>query len=126
MNKKDFIENVKIELTSSIGVCFTGRFNRLVNSLIGFIDGITVGISIKEQLQMEIGKIMAKLGTNELTYKECYDAISKLFEDPDVKEDETITSYYKQSWLDALEDYKPVEEEEEEEEEKNEEPFMIQ
>ena len=31
------------------------------------------------------------------------------FDDPDVKEDETITSYYKQSWLDALEDYKPDE-----------------
>jgi hypothetical protein len=68
--------------------------------------------SIKEQLQIEIGKIMTKLGTNELSYKKCYDTISKLFEDPDVKEDETITSYYKKSWLDALEDYKPIEGEE--------------
>jgi hypothetical protein len=108
--KQDFIANVKIELASSVGVCFVGRFNRLVNSLIGFVDGITVGISIKEQLQMEINKLITKLGTNNITYTECYKQIKELFEDPDVKEDKTITSYYMQSWLDALEDYKPDEE----------------
>jgi hypothetical protein len=105
--KQDFIENVKIELESSVGVCFTGRFNRLVNSLIGFVDGITVGISIKEQLQIEIGKIIAKLGKGEMSYNECKKTIADLFEDNDVKEDQTITSYYKQSWIDALEDYNP-------------------
>jgi hypothetical protein len=115
--KQDFIDNVKIELHSSIGVCFTGRFNRLVNSLIGFVDGITVGITIQEQLQMEISKLIAKLGSNEITYKECYKKITELFEDPDVKEDETITSYYMQSWLDALDDYKPDEDEDERENE---------
>jgi hypothetical protein len=78
--------------------------------LIGFVDEITVGISIKEQLQMEISKLIAKLGSNEITYKECYKKITELFEDPDVKEDETLTSYYIQSWLDALDDYKPNEE----------------
>ena len=105
--KQDFITNVKIELKASVGVCFTGRFNRLVNSLIGFVDGITVGISIQEQLQLEIGKLIAKLGKKEISYDECYKTIEKMFDDPDVKEDETVTADYKQSWLDALEDYKP-------------------
>jgi len=105
--KQDFITNVKIELKGSIGVCFTGRFNRLVNSLIGFVDGITVGISIQEQLQLEIGNLIAKLGKKEISYDECFKTIDKLFDDPDVKEDETITEAYKMSWLDALEDYKP-------------------
>jgi len=109
--KEDFINNVKIELNSSVGVCFTGRFNRLVNSLIGFVDGVTVGISIKEQLQLEIGKLINKLGANKISYNDCHKKITELFEDPDVKEDETITSYYKQSWLDALDDYKPDSEE---------------
>lgn len=68
---------------------------------------MTVGISIKEQLQLEIGKIISQLGKGELKYSECKKTITKLFDNPDVKEDETITSYYKQSWLDALEDYKP-------------------
>jgi hypothetical protein len=107
--KVDFIENVKIEMQDSIGVCFTGRFNRLVNSLVGFVDGATVGISVKEQLQMEIGKLVENLGKEEITYEKCKKQIEDLFNDPDVKEDETITSYYKQSWLDALEDYKPDE-----------------
>lgn len=105
--KEDFIANVKIELKASVGVCFTGRFNRLVNSLIGFVDGITVGISIQEQLQLEIGKLIAKLGKKEIEYDECYKTIEKMFDDPDVKEDESVTADYKKSWLDALEDYKP-------------------
>lgn len=105
--KQDFIDNVKIELSASVGFCFLGRFNRLVNALVGFVDGIMVGISIKEQLQLEIGKMIAKLGLGEIGYEECYRNIVELFEDVDVKEDETITSYYKQSWLDALDDYKP-------------------
>ena len=105
--KNDFIDNIKIELNDSIGMCFTGRLNRLVNSLVGFIDGITVGISVKEQLQLEIGKIIAKLSKKEMDYDTASKEISNLFEDPDVKEDETVTSYYKQAWLDALEDYKP-------------------
>jgi hypothetical protein len=105
----DFIANVKIELKSSVGMCFTGRINRLVNSLIGFIDGITVGISVKEQLQLEIGNIIAKLGKKELTYEDSVKEITLLFEDPEIKEDETVTEYYKQAWLDALEDYKPEE-----------------
>ena len=66
---------------------------------------------------MEIGKLITKLGANEISYSECHKSITKLFEDPDVKEDETITSYYKQSWLDALDDYKPEDEEEKKEEE---------
>lgn len=120
--KEDFIANVKIELEASRDVCFTGRYNRLINSLVGFIDGVTVGISIKEQLQIEIGKIIAKLGKKELKYKECKKLIKELFDDPDVKEDETVTSYYMQSWLDALEEYKvPDDEDDEDEEEKKEE-----
>jgi hypothetical protein len=104
--KKDFVENVKIELVSSVGMCFTGRINRLVNSLVGFVDGITVGISIKEQLQLEIGKIIAKLSKKEINYDDAVKEITVLFEDPDVVEDKSINTYYKQAWLDALEDYK--------------------
>lgn len=58
-------------------------------------------------MQLEIGKIIAKLGRGEMSYKDCKKSITELFDDSDVKEDETITSYYKQSWIDALEEYKP-------------------
>ena len=106
-NKSDFLENIRIEIDDSIGMCFTGRINRLVNALIGFIDGITVGISIKEQLQMEINNIIKKLTSNEINYEACKKAINDLFDNPDVLADSEITEYYKQAWLDALDDYKP-------------------
>lgn len=107
--KNDFILNVKTELNASVGMCFVGNINRLVNSLIGFVDDINVGISIKEQLQLEIGKIIAKLTTKEITYKIALKEITTLFDDHEVNEDETVTEYYKQAWLDALEDYNPEE-----------------
>jgi hypothetical protein len=106
-NRDDYLENIRIEINDSIGMCFTGRLNRLVNSLIGFIDGIVVGISIKEQLQLEINKILGELTSNKIDYDTCKKHITDLFENPDVKEDPEITDYYKNAWLDALEDYKP-------------------
>lgn len=104
----DFLVNIRIELEASHGMCFTGKFNRLTNSLVGFVDGITVGISSREQLQIEIGKLVEKLSQKQISYEDCKAEVKELFEDPDVKEDKTITLDYKQSWLDALEDYKPV------------------
>jgi hypothetical protein len=106
-NRDDYLENIRIEINDSIGMCFTGRLNRLVNSLIGFIDGIVVGISIKEQLQLEINKILSELTSNKIDYDTCKKHITDLFENHDVKEDPEITDYYKNAWLDALNDYKP-------------------
>lgn len=110
---EDFLVNIRIELEASHGMCFTGKFNRLTNSLVGFVDGITVGISSREQLQIEIGKLVEKLSQKLISYEDCKAEVKELFEDPDVLEDKTITEDYKQAWLDALEDYKPVPKEEE-------------
>jgi hypothetical protein len=104
--KSDFINNIKFEINDSIGMCFTGRINRLVNSAVGFIDDIYVGISIKEQLQLEIGIIIDKLSKKEIDFQTANKEITNLFEDPLCKEDETINDYYKNAWLDALNDYK--------------------
>lgn len=105
--RADFIINVKYEIEQSVGYCFTGRFNRLVNSLIGFVDDIIVGISIKEQLQLEMGKLIASLGKGDITYEKCMADFTALFDDPIVKADASITKTYRESWLFALEDYKP-------------------
>ena len=56
---------------------------------------------------MEISKLISKLGENKISYEECYKNLTELFEEPDVKNDETITFDYKKSWIDALEDYRP-------------------
>jgi hypothetical protein len=37
-----------------------------------------------------------------------YNKINNCKNDPELQGDETITEDYKQAWLDALEDYKPV------------------
>lgn len=117
--KEDFINNLKIELESSVRVCFTGRFNRLINSLVGFVDGITVGISLKEQLQIEINRIIEKLGQEKITYAECKKQMEDILNAEEVIEDKTITEEWKRSWLDALEDYNPDKVEEEEEYDKD-------
>jgi hypothetical protein len=38
------------EITEAVGMCFTGRITRLVNVLVGFVDGISIGISETDQL----------------------------------------------------------------------------
>jgi hypothetical protein len=106
--KEDFLVNIRIELEASHGMCFTGKFNRLINSLVGFVDDITVGISSREQLQIEIGKLVEKLSQELISYDDCKAEVKDLFDDPELQGDETITEDYKQAWLDALEDYKPV------------------
>lgn len=106
--QEDFLANIRIELEASHGMCFTGKFNRLINSLVGFVDGITVGISSREQLQIEIGMLVEKLSQKLISFDDCKQEVKDLFDDPDLQADETITEDYKQAWLDALEDYKPA------------------
>jgi hypothetical protein len=101
--KKEFIQNIKLELVESINVCFVGKINRLVNSLIGFVDGITVGISVFEQIQLEIGCIMSKLTKKEQTFDESKKQILELFNNSDNK---LISEEYKQAWIDALNEFK--------------------
>lgn len=45
------------ELTQSIGMCFTGRFSRVVNVLVGFVDGVHVGVSSREQIQARMAQL---------------------------------------------------------------------
>jgi hypothetical protein len=105
--RDDFLVNVKYEIQESVGYCFTGRFNRLVNALIGFVDGVTVGISVKEQLQLEMGRLIASLGNGDITFDKCMVEFTALFDDPLVAADGSITKAYKDAWIMALDDYRP-------------------
>jgi hypothetical protein len=51
---------LKEEVMDGYGVCFTGRITRVVNSLCGFIDGITIGYSTNEQISNGIITIMRR------------------------------------------------------------------
>lgn len=104
-DKKYFINNIKIELNDSVGYCWMGRFNRLVNSLVGYIDNINVGISIKEQIEIEISKLIDKLNNKKINYEECKKEFELLFSDENVKNDPDIKTEYIDAWMDALKDY---------------------
>jgi hypothetical protein len=96
--KNDILERLATEIIDSRGYCFVGRFNRLVNSLCGILDGIYVGISSTEEIQIEMGQIIKKLNENEsYIFKEAYcDAYEVLRSSPD-----------KSSWMEALMDLAP-------------------
>lgn len=96
--KNDILERLATEIIDSRGYCFIGRFNRLVNSLCGILDGIYVGISTTEEIQIEMGQIIKKLNENELyTFKDAYcDAYEVLRSSQD-----------KSSWMEALMDMAP-------------------
>jgi hypothetical protein len=59
--KENLLLRLDQELMDSIGFCFTGCINRLINVLVGFVDGIKVSISYKEEIQMSIQVILKKI-----------------------------------------------------------------
>ena len=103
--KKDIIDRLKIELLDSIGFCFTGIMNRLVNSLVGFIDGVNVGISVKEEIQLSMQQIINKLINKKIEYIDAMREVEGVFKD--IPKDENITEEYKNVWIEALKDYEP-------------------
>jgi hypothetical protein len=60
----DLFDNLIMQLTDSIDVCFTGIYNRLINSLVGILDGVYVGISSSEEVQLRFGQIIKELSTS--------------------------------------------------------------
>ena len=111
--KEDMKTRIKIELEDSIGVCFTGRMNRLVNSLIGFVDGIQIGLSSKEELQMKIGAIVQSLIQKKIKTQQAVKEMNVVFDS--FGETDFLTDATKQAYLSALDDYADDEEENDEE-----------
>jgi hypothetical protein len=101
-NKDDLLERLYIELNDSVGYCYTGKYNRLINSLVGIIDGVYVGISSQEEIQMEMGKIIEKLNKdiNPDSFEKALCDAKEIFRSVD----ETIN---KDDWLEALYDLAP-------------------
>lgn len=102
-SKEDMKMRVKTELTDSIGLCFTGRINRLVNALMGFVDGIRVGLSVKEETQLKISAIVKKLMDKKIKKKEAKKEMQELF--LGLIEEESITQSYRDANLAALDDF---------------------
>lgn len=104
----DVITRLKDEIVDGKGMCFTGQMNRLVNSLVGFDihPDIMVSYSVKEQLQMEMSKLIEAYRDKTKTYLDVVREINIMFEEltPEVMMEETIPIEYKSTWLVALRD----------------------
>lgn len=109
--RENLIERFHSEIDDSVGHCFTGCMNRLINVLVGYIDGVVVSISIKEEIQMSVQILMDKLNKKQLDYRQTKEELVKLLNqeyDMDSSDKNNIISdEYKESWLFALRDYKP-------------------
>ena len=98
-DKLDIIDRMIIEITDSINMCFTGKMNRIVNSLVGFLECVNIGISSAEQLQLNVQRIVKRVVDSKLTYNDGICEIKDLFIND--------TKNEKESWLDAFKDYEP-------------------
>lgn len=105
------IERLHSEIMDSIGKCFTGCINRLINVLVGYLEGVVISISLKEEIQMSIQLLMSKLMNFTIDYNTTKQEIVKILNqkyDVDLSDKNNIISdEYKESWLNALEDYRP-------------------
>ena len=104
-HKEGLLERLMTELHESIGLCFTGRMNRLVNSLAGIVDGIKVSFSVAEQLQLESSKIIERLNNKTITFAAARLEMLNLFNDDEVKLDISLIAL-KEAYISALDDFK--------------------
>lgn len=103
-HKEGLIERLREELKEAMGLCFTGRMNRLVNSLSGIVEGIKVSFSIKEQIQLESQQIIKRLTDKTITLEKAKEEIAEIFNDEDIKSD-TRLMQLKDAYVNALDDF---------------------
>lgn len=96
-------ERIQTELTDAIGHCFTGRINMLVNSLVGFIEEIQIGITVRETIQIKIQDLVQKLMKEKISVSQAKEEMTMIFENVGVKDG--ITDDFKQANLLALDDF---------------------
>ena len=119
-NLDDLIERMQTELLESNGMCFIGIYNRLINVLVSIIDGVNVGISSGEEIQMEFGKIMERYNkvvadeninmNDKNNVIELNKRIFKAFSVAHSEANEILentTTDEKNAWIEALNDYEP-------------------
>lgn len=103
-NITDCFERFMIEIDDGKHVCFTGKYNRLLNTVVGIINGVRIGISEGEELQLEfsvlVKKIQANTGNEMYTFSMAYceaQEILKTVESKDTRD----------TWMTAVLDLAP-------------------
>jgi hypothetical protein len=88
------------EIVAGRKLCFTGRFSRVLNTFTGFVDGVAVQISDKEQLQGRVAALWKRLGDNP-DPEEVHMAIVELYE---FMEEACVDDKDQDAWLGPFED----------------------
>lgn len=97
--RNDLYERLAQEINDSNGFCFTGKYNRLINSLVGILDCVQIGISKSEEIQLEFERLLSKIKGDENP-----DEFSNIVcEARNIVQD----SHEKNVWITALYDYAP-------------------
>jgi hypothetical protein len=89
------------ELDSSRDVCFTGRFTRTLNVLTGFVEGVQVGISSREQMQNQISKAIETCRKKYNNSKEFVERAKEMV--GNILNEFSISEIERDAWLDAIE-----------------------
>ena len=118
----DLQKRLKEEIIDSHKMCFTGRFNRLVNACVGIVNGVHVGLSINEELQLTTQQIITKYNAAAVESNEINDALKQFIQEANAFQvamnefDEMVARFTKEeqteanipSWKDALNDLSPT------------------
>ena len=100
--QRNMKQRVLSEMRDAMDKCFMGRINRLVSSLVGFVKGVSVHLSVKEEVQMKSLLIVKALTDQTINKEEAREQMNTLLKE--FNEEEGITEQIKQGYLSALED----------------------
>jgi hypothetical protein len=96
----DVVERLMTECIDGRGYCFVGQYNRLVNSMVGIVDGVQIGFSENEQLQLNFAQLIARFNDKKITFTQLVEeanTILQTVEDPNVRD----------AWLSPIMDMAP-------------------
>ena len=82
--KKEMAKVFKDELYHGKGLCFTGRFTRVVNCLCGFVEGINIEVSPLERLQAQTSALyntLTKKTDDEIDIEKMLDELFAMLKD---------------------------------------------
>ena len=98
-HRDDMARVLCAEIRDAVGMCFTGRFTRIVNALSGFVAGVAVGLSENERMNLRISAAIQRMtvavGASKLEARR---------DVADVLRDSGVPAGRWPEWLDAIDD----------------------